>query len=111
MIAWIVMKIALMILLTMSLIACRTQPIMTHQSVKHDEQTAKQTLIVFYNGEKKAEVLALFQPLNATVMYDYTTMNGFVIQVNASALQVVKQTLQNHPDIYAVNDDRVLSIW
>lgn len=68
------------------------------------------TLIVFYDNHKKDEVLALFKTLNTKVLYDYKTMNGFAIEIDPNQRHSIKQTLQNHPSIFGVNDDAIVHL-
>lgn len=69
------------------------------------------TLIVFYQTNKKAQVVQLFAQLDAEILYDYQTMSGFAIKVNPAKLDEIKTLLENDPNIYGVNYDNIMQLY
>lgn len=109
------MKFLNLFIVMLGLTACQSYVV---QSVKPDviqttvsqKQKSNHTLIVFYNGDKKQDILALFNTLKVEVIYDYQTMNGFAIKVNPKQFNKIKQQLENAPDIYAVNEEQIMQL-
>lgn len=112
-------KIALILaVLPLTLTACQTKPAIVGEPAvpvavaqpAPENPRSSDTLIVFYEDYKKNEVLALFESLDAEVLYDYETMSGFAIQVEPSQLEVIKERLSKHPSIFGVNYSRTVQL-
>lgn len=112
-------KIALILaVLPLTLTACQTKPTIVGEPAvpvavaqpAPENPRSSDTLIVFYEDYKKNEVLALFESIDAEVLYDYETMSGFAIQVEPSQLEVIKERLSRHPSIFGVNYSRTVQL-
>ncbi len=109
--------------ITLMITACQSQPSNTQPSItpihssnksldsqQHHKLYNPDTLIVFYNPDKKSSVMALLDKLNTKIIYDYQNFNGLAIKVNPNHAQSIKHTLQNNPDILSVEYDTILQL-
>lgn len=106
--------ILILFILPIFLTACTTMPHTTENTHKTNNNTqvamSSQVFIIFFEKDKKANLLHAISQYHDEIMYDYGDLNGLAVKITAKDIAKRVQSYQKIDGVSYVGENRPLPL-